>query len=134
LTVPILVYAMGVPVQGATGTSLVIVGLNAATGALDYLRRGRSLPRTGIALGVSGLLGAVVGVSLYHQLRGELILVLFSLLMLVAAFSMLRRRRAGTSVTSFNERYGGARWVRLVLVGVGVGFFSPVSSASAAAF
>jgi DNA-binding transcriptional ArsR family regulator len=49
LTVPILVYAMGVPVQGATGTSLAIVGLNAATGALDYLYRGKSLLRTGVA-------------------------------------------------------------------------------------
>ena len=30
LTVPILVYAIGMPVQAATGTSLAIVGLNAA--------------------------------------------------------------------------------------------------------
>jgi uncharacterized protein len=37
LTVPILVYAMSVPVQTATNTSLAIVGLNAATGAVDYL-------------------------------------------------------------------------------------------------
>src|ERR1700682_3453581 len=95
LTVPILVYAMGVPVQAATGTSLAIVGLNAAVGAIDYLRRGRSLPKTGIAFGASGILGAVAGVWLSHQLRGELILVLFSLLMLAAAVSMLRRREAG---------------------------------------
>jgi uncharacterized protein len=66
LTVPILVYAMGVPVQGATGTSLAIVGLNAATGAVDYLRRGRSLPKTGLAFGVSGILGAFAGVWLNH--------------------------------------------------------------------
>src|SRR5689334_15884339 len=80
LTVPILVYAMGVPVQGATGTSLAIVGLNAATGALDHLRRGRSLIRTGVAFGTSGLVGAFGGVWLNHDLRGELIMVLFSLL------------------------------------------------------
>ena len=30
LTVPILVYALGLPVQAATGTSLAIVGLTAA--------------------------------------------------------------------------------------------------------
>ena len=81
LTVPILVYAMGVPVQGATGTSLAIVGLNAATGAIDYLRRGRSLVRTGIAFGISGILGALAGVWLNHHLRGEIIMVLFSVLM-----------------------------------------------------
>ena len=124
LTVPILVYAMGVPVQGATGTSLAIVGLNAITGAIDYLRRGRSLPRTGISFGSSGVVGAFVGVWLNHQLRGELILVLFSLLMLAAAFSMLRRRAAGASLTSFAERYSVLAWIRLVVVGLGVGFLT----------
>lgn len=124
LTVPILVYAMGVPVQGATGTSLAIVGLNAATGALDYLRRGRSLLRTGFAFGVSGVLGAFAGVFLNHQLRGELILVLFSLLMVAAAVSMLRRRAAGVSITSFHEQYPVAGWLRLLLVGLGVGFLT----------
>ena len=38
LTVPILVYAMGAPVQTATGTSLAIVGLNALAGAIMHLR------------------------------------------------------------------------------------------------
>jgi uncharacterized protein len=124
LTVPILVYAMNVPVQGATGTSLAIVGLNAATGALDYVRRGKSLLRTGGAFGVSGVLGALAGVWLNHQLRGELILVLFSVLMLGAAVSMLRRRAGGASIVSFEERYSATGWARLVLVGLGVGFLT----------
>ena len=124
LTVPILVYAMGVPVQGATGTSLAIVGLNAATGALDHLRRGRSLLRTGAAFGLSGVSGAFAGVWLNHQVRGELIMVLFSVLMLAAAFSMLRRHGGGGSPTSFEERYRAAGWARLVIVGLGVGFLT----------
>jgi uncharacterized membrane protein YfcA len=124
LTVPILVYAMGVPVQGATATSLAIVGLNAATGALDYVRRGRSLPRTALAFGASGVLGAFAGVWLNHQVRGELILVLFSLLMLVAAASMLRRRAQRPSDADFSERYAPGRWLRLVLTGVGVGLLT----------
>jgi uncharacterized membrane protein YfcA len=125
LTVPILVYAMGVPVQGATGTSLAIVGLNAATGALDHLRRGRSLLRTGIAFGVSGVLGAFAGVWLNHQLRGELIMVLFSVLMVAAAVGMLRRRSAsGASMASFEERCEAAGCARLVLVGIAVGFLT----------
>jgi len=124
LTVPILVYAMGVPVQGATGTSLAIVGLNAATGALDYIRRGKSLLRTGVAFGVSGVLGAFAGVWLNHQLRAELVMILFSILMLAAAVSMLRRRAGGSSAVSFEERYPPAGWARLALVGLGVGFLT----------
>ena len=124
LTVPILVYAMGVPVQGATGTSLAIVGLNAATGALDHLRRGRSLLRTGAAFGASGVLGAFAGVWLNHQLRGDLIMVLFSLLMIAAALSMFRRRTSGPSTVSFQERCEALSCARLVLVGIGVGFLT----------
>jgi uncharacterized membrane protein YfcA len=124
LTVPILVYAMGVPVQGATGTSLAIVALNAATGALDYLRRRRSLPRTGFAIGVSGLFGAFAGVWLNHQLPGDVILLLFSLLMLLAAASMLRRRSVASLSTAFDEHYPAAAWLRLVLVGLGVGLLT----------
>jgi uncharacterized membrane protein YfcA len=123
LTVPILVYAMGVPVQGATGTSLAIVGLNAMTGALDHLRRGRSLLRTGVAFGVSGVLGAFAGVWLNHQLRGELIMLLFSLLMIAAAVSMLRRRSGG-AMASFEERCEALGCARLALVGIGVGFLT----------
>src|SRR5438105_11645626 len=68
LTVPILVYAMGAPVQIATGTSLAIVGLNAFAGALMHLpgalmhlRRRRARPRVGLGVGASGLAGASGG-------------------------------------------------------------------------
>jgi uncharacterized protein len=124
LAVPILVYAMGVPVQAATGTSLAIVGLNSAAGALDHLRRGRSLPRTGLAFGASGLAGALVGAWLNHLVRGELILLLFALLMVGAALSMLRRRAAAADRREFQERYTLANWARLAVVGLGVGFLT----------
>jgi uncharacterized membrane protein YfcA len=123
LTVPVLVYALGVPVHAATGTSLAVVGLNAAAGAADQLRRGRALPRTGVAFGSSGMLGALVGAWLSHQLRGELVLVLFSFLMLAAAAGMLRRRPLDGDV-AFDERYGARGWLRLGAVGIAVGFLS----------
>src|ERR1700738_2848195 len=91
LTVPILVYAMGAPVQSATGTSLAIVGLNALAGAVMHLRRGRALLRTGLAFGASGLAGALRGAWLHHQVRGEIVLVLFACLMLVVAVALLLR-------------------------------------------
>lgn len=123
LTVPILVYVLGVPVQAATGTSLAIVGLNAAAGAADQLRRGRVLLRTGFAFGASGLVGALAGAWLNHQLRGELVLILFSLLMVAAAVAMLRRRPS-TAAAGFDETYDLRGWVRLGAVGVGTGFLS----------
>lgn len=124
LTVPILVYAIGMPVQAATGTSLAIVGLNSAVGALDYLRRGRSLPKTGLAFGVAGVVAAFAGAWLNHLLPGALILVLFSLLMVVAASSMLRRRAKAQGAATFDERYTTYGWLRLLGVGTVVGFLT----------
>ena len=123
LTVPILVYAMGVPVQSAAGTSLAIVGLNALVGALDHLRRGRSLPKTGIAFGLSGVLGALAGAWLNHQLPADLLLTLFAVLMLVAAWNLVRRRVAPER-SAFSEQYTPAAWTRLIAAGLAVGFLT----------
>jgi len=120
---------MGVPVQAATGTSLAIVGLNAAAGAVASWRGGRSLPKTGFAFGISGLLGALGGAWLNHQLPGELILILFSVLMVVAAVGMLRRDNQDTSARRVGQGlWWGAKWllrtVPALLVGAVPGFLS----------
>ena len=75
-SLPILVYAMGAPVQTATGTSLAIVGLNAFAGALMHLRRRRALPRVGLGVGASGLAGALGGAWLNQRVRGVIVLIL----------------------------------------------------------
>jgi uncharacterized membrane protein YfcA len=123
LTLPILVYVMGVPIQTAAGTSLAIVGLNAAAGALDHLRCGRSLPRTGIAFGLSGLVAALAGAWLNHQVRPELVLALFAILMLAAAWSLVRRQPA-PDAGGFREHYTPLAWLRLVAVSLAVGLLS----------
>ena len=123
LTVPILVYAMGVPVQSAAGTSLAVVGLNALVGALDHLRRGRSLPKTGLAFGLSGLLGALAGAWLNHHLRADVVLTLFAMLMLAAAWNLVRRRVA-TEQSTFTEQFTPAAWSRLIAAGLAVGLLT----------
>jgi uncharacterized protein len=70
LTVPILVYGMGLTVQGATVTSLAIVGLNAATGALDPVRLG------------GGVVGVLTGGKLAGRLPERLLRAGFAVLVL----------------------------------------------------
>lgn len=123
LTVPILVYAMGVPVQSAAGTSLAVVGVNALVGALDHLRRGRSLPKTGLAFGLSGLLAALAGAWLNHHLRADVVLTLFAALMLAAAWNLVRRRVA-TEQSTFTEQFTPAAWSRLIAAGLAVGLLT----------
>jgi uncharacterized protein len=81
------------------------------------------LPKTGIAFGLSGLWGALAGSWLNHQVRAELVLTLFAILMLGAAWSLLRRRVAADA-GSFTERYTAAAWLRLVALGLAVGLLT----------
>jgi uncharacterized membrane protein YfcA len=65
-----------------------------------------------------------VGVWLSHQLRGEVILLLFSVLMVAAAWGMVRQKAARDDEGSFDEHYSAGGWVRLVGVGLGVGLLT----------
>src|ERR1700730_5185335 len=121
LTVPILVYAMGVPVQTATGTSLAIVGLNALAGALMHLRRRRALPRVGLGVGASGLAGALGGAWLNHQVRADGVLLLFACLMVVVGVGLMRRFPAVVGAPVSAECLTLASWGRIAAVGLGVG-------------
>jgi uncharacterized protein len=124
LTVPILVYAMGAPVQTATGTSLAIVGLNALAGAIMHLRRRRALPRTGLAFAASGLPGALTGAWVNHHVRGDLVLVLFACMMVVVSVGLLRRYAARASAAPFVEHYTPGGWARLGAIGLVVGLLT----------
>ncbi|GAB4202258.1 MAG: sulfite exporter TauE/SafE family protein [Roseiflexaceae bacterium] len=117
LTVPALVYVLGQDPHAAIGASLVIVGLNAATGAWLHGRAGHVRLKASVLFGSAGLLAAFAGARLSALLPDALLLVLFALLMLVVATLMLR---------------GGApqvpadvpvRW-KLLFGGLGVGFLT----------
>lgn len=118
LTVPALVYLVGLPVEQATGTSLAIVGMTAVAGAAGHFRAGRVALRPALGFGVASVGGAVVGSLLGQRVDGHLLLLLFALLMIVAGLSMLRGRVA---VTAAPAAHGVWSVVRVGAVGFGVG-------------
>ena len=91
LTVPILVYVIGLSVQTATATSLAIVGASALAGAIPHALGGRVNPRVALFFGAFGVAGAFLGAWLNRLVSGPVILLLFGLLMLVVAARMWRR-------------------------------------------
>ena len=58
LTVPLLVYAVGLQAKVAIATSLVIVGVASLAGLLAQSRRGNVDWRTGVVFGAAGMAGA----------------------------------------------------------------------------
>jgi uncharacterized membrane protein YfcA len=93
LTVPALVYLMGMDTRAATTGSLIIVGITAAFGMLAHRHDGRVRVGQGVVFGLLGAAGAVVGTRFSLAVPPDVLLAGFSLLMLAVATIMLTRRR-----------------------------------------
>lgn len=94
LTVPVLVYLLGQPEKVAIAGSLAIVGMIAAATAVPWLRAGLVHWRSVLWFGVPGTLGTVAGAWASVLVSGRVQLIVFALVMLLAAWSMLRPARA----------------------------------------
>jgi uncharacterized membrane protein YfcA len=96
LTVPALVYLVGMPPQEATTSSLVIVGATALVGTASYLAAGRVRGRVALAFGALGLPSTWLGSYANHRVDGSALLLAFAVLMLAAAAAMLVEQRRGS--------------------------------------
>ena len=126
LAVPVLVYVLGEPVKRATTESLLIVGVTALVGALAAARSGRVLWRVGFGFAAAGAVAAVAGTALNRLVSARLLLLGFGVLLVVAAYSMLRGRPEPGS-TSARRRWrvpaaGAVTGLLTGFFGVGGGF------------
>lgn len=129
LTVPILVYVAGQEPKVAIATSLLVVGVTAAAGAVSHARAGRVQWRTGLVFGGGGMVGAYVGGRLAAYVPGDWLLVAFGIMMAVTAVAMLRGPDRAEPVQSDEHlavgraiAHGLAVGVVTGLVGAGGGF------------
>jgi uncharacterized membrane protein YfcA len=123
LTVPALVYVIGLPVAEATGTSLAIVGTTALIGAAGHYRAGRVDVRAALGFGLASMVGAVGGSLLGKRVDGELLLALFALLMIAAGLAMLRGKQTGAAARPPGDWALLRVGVAGLAVGVLTGFF-----------
>ncbi len=86
--VPLLVYGLGVAPREAVGISLAAVGGIALFGAVPRMVRGEVELRTGLLFAVAGMVGAPLGSYLATLVPGEVLLIMFAMLMLVVAQRM----------------------------------------------
>jgi uncharacterized protein len=93
LAVPLLVYVAGLDAKAAIATSLLVVGVTSAAGAVSHARAGRVRWRTGAVFGVAGMAGAYGGGRAAEFVPGTVLLVAFAVMMVVTAVAMLRGRR-----------------------------------------
>lgn len=142
LTVPALVYLVGVAPVPATAYSLFIVGLTALVGAVAYMRKGLVSYRTAVVFGVPAFLAVfatrsfiipalpveLFSISSFAVSRDLGIMLLFALLMLAASVTMIRRSASDGEEGEITYNYpmifleGIVVGVLTGLVGAGGGF------------
>jgi uncharacterized protein len=93
LTVPIFVYVLGFGAKEAIAMSLAVVGVTSAFGAVGHWRSGNVNARVALLFGGVAMAGTYLGARLAVFFSGAAQLVLFAVVMLLAAWFMFRDRR-----------------------------------------
>ena len=140
LAVPVLVFAAGQSPAAATTTSLIVVGSASIMGAARHWRQGRVRIGPGIAFGLLGVAGSLAGSALNRRIDGDVLLLAFSGLILVAAWRIVTGcpscTRVGEEVVTNAPRSEGSGvavrtrpvtaipGLKLVAVGTAVGFLT----------
>ena len=119
LTVPLLAYVAGMDPKQAIATSLFVVGVTSAVGAITHARAGRVRPKVAAVFGVAAMAGAYGGGRLAHLVPGNVLLIAFAVIMIAAAVAMLRGRR-----DVGDESAGPLPVVKILLQGAVVGMIS----------
>jgi hypothetical protein len=116
LTVPALVYLVGLEPQVAVSTSLAIVGANSLIGAFFRRKDGSLNGRVALLFGGTGMLAAYLAAGLSKHLPESLLLSIFAGLMLLVGAMMITRRNADHPSAT-----GGRRFWVVLASGLGVG-------------
>lgn len=98
LYVPILTLVFGLPPQVAVATSLASVLPTTAAGAVSHYREGNVDIRTGLILGIGGIIGTLIGAYTANMIPPIILrkaLGVFTLLMLIPIIRSLLKRRKG---------------------------------------
>lgn len=103
LAIPAFIHVLGMPVDEASTTSLVVVAIGAAAGLVPHAIAGRVAWRTGALFGVLGGAGAVLGARAALVADDRLQLAGLIALIFLAASGMLREAD-DSSLTTMRHR------------------------------
>mmetsp|Transcript_105525 Transcript_105525/g.268095 ORF Transcript_105525/g.268095 Transcript_105525/m.268095 type:complete len:282 (-) Transcript_105525:216-1061(-) len=108
LTVPTLVYVLGVDPKKAIAMSLVVVGITSLAALVAHARAGNVAWRMGVIFGLSGMAGSFLGGICAFFLSGRVLLILFALMAIGTSFAMLcgSQKPAAADAEEFSSANG----------------------------
>ena len=144
LTVPVLVYLLGVDAVAATAYSLFIVGITSAAGSFSYFKNGLVNIKTAIIFGIPSIIAVfltrayivpaipkeVFAMGNFIVTKSILMMLLFAILMIAASYSMIKKDKKKTIINAAPQKFnyplilieGAIVGVLTGLVGAGGGF------------
>jgi hypothetical protein len=140
LTVPILVYLLAIPAYEATAYSLFIVGVTSLTGSINYMRQKLVDFKVALLFSIPSFIGVLLTRKLllpnlpdllftlgdFEVSKNLVIMILFSLLMLMASYSMIKKNNIDNKEKAQNKYRLIIKFffvgLLLGLVGAGGGF------------
>ena len=137
LTVPLLVYFFEVNPVTATSYSLFIVGITSLVGAYRYFRKGQVNIKVALLFGASSVLTvfltriilipvipeSIIRIGTFTLTHDVATMVLFALLMLWAAVSMIKNAN-GKNVVSASSPVPSTSVIILLMYGVAIGIIT----------
>jgi uncharacterized membrane protein YfcA len=87
--VPVLVMLVGLPVQIAVGTSLIIIAMNSIAGFLDHIRDGSMDWMITLVFTSAGLVGTFIGMRLSRLLSQSRLQKAFAVFVIALAVFLL---------------------------------------------
>lgn len=134
LTVPILVYLMGLNPVLATGYSLFVVGTTSAFGTIHNIRKGIVDVKTAIVYAIPSLIAVfltrkyivpsipdtIIQIGTNSISKSTFLMLLFAIVMLFVAVSMLRKKETAVDPENKNPNIWFAM-IRMFFVGILIG-------------
>lgn len=119
VTIPVLVYVLGVEAHQAIAMALVIVGTTSLGAAAMHYRRNNVRLPAALLFGGAGIAGSYLGSRLTGLLSAHVLLLLFSLLMVIVGVTMLKGRSSQRSGRKIH--LPALRWMNSIWAGFFVG-------------
>lgn len=116
----VLTLGFGLSIHEAVGTSLAAMVFVTISGSISHYRETNVEPRAGLIIGITGMIGAIVGADLGQSVSGDVLQPLagFALWFLAALMWIRTRMRHAATEASTDSMHSPARLVAAGVLGL----------------